>query len=335
LGLARFIGYRVLASIPVLIGVTFLTFIVARVITPNPARAWAGLITDRVVIQHLVEQYHLNDPFYSQYAWYMLGILQGNWGISPLTKLPVLYEIENYFPATLELVLVATIISLIFGTLFGVFAAMKHDTRVDHVLRLSYLSGVATPPFLGALIASIIFTHFIPLLPSGGQLSPGVSLPRITGMDLIDSLLDGRPDIFVDALYHVILPASVLAFLGFGIGARVLRASMLEALGQDYVRTARAKGLDESTVIWKHVLRNSLTAATTVFALSFSALLGGTLVIEYIFSWPGIGSFAVNSILNDDFPSVVGVTLIYAIGVVVANLYADIMYGIIDPRAKA
>ncbi len=133
---------------------------------------------------------------------------------------------------------------------------------------------------------------------------------------------------------HIILPATVLAFLGYGIGARVLRASMIESLNQDYIRTARSKGLAESQVIWTHAFRNSLTAATTVLALSVSALLGGTLVVEYIFSWPGIGSFAVNSILNYDFPSVIGTTLVYAIGVVAANLVADVLYTYLDPRVR-
>ena len=334
MGLVRFIGLRLISMVPVLFGVSFLTFLVARVMVPNPARAWAGINTDPTVIQYLTQQYHLKDPFYAQYGWYMYQILTGDWGTSPTTKIPVLYLIQSYFPATVELVIVSTVISMIFGTLFGVFAAMKHDTLVDHSLRFAYLSGIATPPFLGSLIASIIFTHYIPIFPTGGQLSPGSSAPRITGIILLDSLLVGRPDLFADALYHVILPATVLAFLGFGIGARVLRASMLEALGQDYVRTARAKGLDESTVMWKHVLRNSLTSATTIFALSISALLGGTLVVEYIFSWSGIGFFAVNAILNADFPAVMGTTLIYAIGVVVANLFADVMYGLIDPRVK-
>lgn len=301
---------------------------------PNPARAWAGLITDQAVINQLIADYHLNAPLYMQYFYYMQGILTGNWGISPNTKLPVLFEIESYFPATLELVIVASIISIIFGTLFGIYAAVRHDTVGDHVIRVTYLSGIATPPFLAALVASIIFTRIIPILPSGGQLSPGLTPPHITGLVLVDTLITGKFNMFANALYHIILPATVLAFLGFGIGARVLRASMLESLNQDYVRTARSKGLDERSIIWKHAFRNSLTAATTVLALSVSALLGGTLVVEYIFSWPGIGSFAVNSILNYDFPSVIGTTLVYAIGVVAANIVADILYTYLDPRVR-
>jgi len=330
----RFLVVRLLSIIPVLFGVTFLSFIVARVMVPNPARAWAGLITDQSIINQLIVEYHLNAPLYLQYFYYMGGILTGNWGVSPSTKLPVLFEIENYFPATLELVIVASIISIILGTLFGIYAAVKHDTVQDHLIRITYLSGIATPPFLAALLASIIFTRFIPILPSGGELSPGLIAPHITGLVLLDSLITGKFGIFANALYHIILPAAVLAFLGFGIGARVLRASMLESLNQDYVRTARSKGLDESKVVLKHAFRNSLTAATTVLALSVSALLGGTLVVEYIFSWPGIGSFAVNSILNYDFPSVIGTTLVYAIGVVVANLIADILYTYLDPRVR-
>jgi peptide/nickel transport system permease protein len=246
----------------------------------------------------------------------------------------VLYEIGSYFPATVELVIVATILSMFFGTVFGVYAAVKHDTKTDHVIRLTYLSGIATPPFLASLVASIIFTHLIPIFPSGGELSPGLVAPKITGMILLDTLITGKFNLFVNALYHIILPATVLAFLGYGIGARVLRASMIESLNQDYIRTARSKGLAESQVIWTHAFRNSLTAATTVLALSVSALLGGTLVVEYIFSWPGIGSFAVNSILNYDFPSVIGTTLVYAIGVVAANLVADVLYTYLDPRVR-
>jgi ABC-type dipeptide/oligopeptide/nickel transport system permease component len=330
----RFLIIRLALIIPVLVGVTAMTFIVARVMVPNAARAWAGLITNPSVIHQLVVEYHLNDPLYTQYGYYMYDIITGNWGLSPTTKLPVLYEIENYFPATAELVIVASLMSIVLGTLFGVYAAVKHDTAVDHGIRFTYLSGIATPPFLAALVASIIFTHIIPILPSGGELSPGLTAPRITGMILLDTLITGKFNLFLNALDHIILPASVLTFLGFGIGARVIRASMLEALSQDFIRTARSKGLGEPQVIWRHAFRNALSAATTVVALNVSALLGGTLVVEYIFSWPGMGFFAVNSILNYDFPSVIGITLVYAFGVVIANLVADVLYTYLDPRVR-
>jgi ABC-type dipeptide/oligopeptide/nickel transport system permease component len=333
--LARFIGHRLLSAAIVTIGVTFLTFVVSRVIVPNPAAAWAGLTSNPAIIQNLAKEYHLDDPLYLQFFYYMYGIAIGNWGVSPRTRLPVLYQIGEYFPATAELVIFSMLISLVLGTIFGVVAATKHDTPVDHLLRVTYLSGIATPPFLAALIALLIFTHYIPIFPSGGQLSQALAPPpRITGMILLDSLLVGNLGLFINALWHIILPALVLAFLGFGMGARILRASMLDALSQDYIRTARAKGLEEGRVVWRHAFRNALISATTVLALSVSALLGGTVVVEYIFSWPGIGFFAVNSILGYDFPSVIGTTLVYAVCVVIANLVADITYALLDPRIK-
>lgn len=321
--------------IPVLVGVTLLTFLISRVVVPNPARAWAGLKASQATVEAIANRYHLHDPIYMQYLYYLRDLISGNWGTSPVTGQPVLENLYAFFPATFELAMVSIIIAAALGIPMGVYAAVHQDKGVDHAARLFSLGTYCAPPFLMALLLQLLFAYWVRVLPSGGRYSPFIPMPtRYTGLLILDSILSGNIQALGSALIHIALPALSLALLTFGLITRLTRSSMLEVLRQDYVRTARAKGLGERIVIFKHALRNGMTSIVTVLALLFAFMLSGAIVIEYIFNWPGIGRYAVQSILALDLPAVIGTTLIFTLIIVTVNLLADIAYAILDPRIR-
>lgn len=335
MGLLKFCLKRIISIIPVLIGVTLLTFLISRVVVPNPARAWAGLKASQATVQAIAIRYHLHDPLYLQYYYYLRDLLSGDWGTSPVNSQPVLDNLTAFFPATLELAIVAIIIAAALGIPLGVYAAVHQDKGIDHAARLFSLGAYCAPPFLMALLMQLIFCYWFRILPSGGRFSPLYPLPhKITGLLILDSILSGNLQALGIALIHISLPALSLALLTFGLITRLTRSSMLEVLRQDYVRTARAKGLVERVVIFKHALRNGLTSIVTVMALLFAFMLSGAIVIEYIFNWPGIGRYAVQSILSLDLPAVMGTTLVFTLIIISVNLLADIAYAVLDPRIR-
>ena len=335
MGVAGYIARRLLLLIPVIIGVTFITFLISFVFTPDVARAWAGLRASQATLQALALRYHLSDPIYVQYYYYMINLLTGNWGTVPSSGKPVLAEVGLFFPATLELALAAILITIIIGIPLGVVAAMYHGRKADHAVRLAYLTGYSSPPFFVALLVVYVFGYVLNIFPTQGELSSSLAFPtRITGMVIVDSLLTANWPVFVDAVWHIILPATALALIYFGIITRVTRASMLEVLQKDFIRTSYAKGLGRRAVIIRHALRNALIPTTTVLGLVLGSMLGGAIVIETIFQWPGIGLYATQSIESYDFPAIIGVTVLFALGVVIANLIADIIYAVLDPRIK-
>ena len=335
MGVAGYIARRLLLLIPVVIGVTFITFLISFVFTPDVARAWAGLRASPATLQALSLRYHLNDPIYVQYFYYMINLLTGNWGTVPSSGKPVLAEVGLFFPATLELALAAIIITIVIGIPLGVVSAMYHGRKADHAVRLAYLTGYSSPPFFVALLVVYVFGYVLNIFPTQGELSSSLAFPtRITGMVIVDSLLTANWPDFVDAVWHIILPATALALIYFGIITRVTRASMLEVLQKDFIRTSYAKGLNRRAVIIRHALRNALIPTTTVLGLVLGSMLGGAIVIETIFQWPGIGLYATQSIESYDFPAIIGVTVLFALGVVIANLIADIIYAVLDPRIK-
>jgi ABC-type dipeptide/oligopeptide/nickel transport system permease component len=335
LGVAGYIARRLLLLIPVIIGVTFITFLISFVFTPDVARAWAGLRASQATLQALALRYHLNDPIYVQYYYYMINLLTGNWGTVPSSGKPVIAEVGLFFPATLELALAAIFITIVIGIPLGVIAAMYYGRKADHAVRLIYLTGYSSPPFFVALLVVYVFGYVLNIFPTQGELSSSLAFPtRITGMVIVDSLLTANWPDFVDAVWHIILPATALALIYFGIVTRVTRASMLEVLQKDFIRTSYAKGLRRRTIIIRHALRNALIPTTTVLGLVLGSMLGGAIVIETIFQWPGIGLYATQSIESYDFPAIIGVTVLFALGVVIANLIADIIYAVLDPRIK-
>jgi ABC-type dipeptide/oligopeptide/nickel transport system permease component len=334
-GIVGFIARRALLLIPVLFGVTLITFILSFVTVPDPVRAWTGPRATAGAIAALTARYHLNAPVYVQYYYYMTNIFTGNWGTVPSSGRPVLFDLQHFFPATAELALTAIIIAILVGIPLGVVAAMYQGRTADHAIRLFYLSAYSSPPFFVALGITLLFGYVWKVFPTSGQLSQGLVFnANITGMVLLDSLLKGNFPIFLNALDHIVLPATALSLIYFGIVTRVTRASLLEVFQKDFIRASYAKGLRRRTVIFKHALRNSLIPTVTVLGLLLAGLFGGSVVVETIFNWPGIGLYAYQSIQDFDFPSVMGVTLLLTISVVLANLAADILYAVLDPRIK-
>jgi peptide/nickel transport system permease protein len=253
----------------------------------------------------------------------------------PSSGRPVLSDVELYFPATLELALASILIIIVIGIPLGMLASMYHDRKVDHGIRFLYLAAYSTPPFLVAPVVILVLGYMLRLFPTEGELSPSLAFPtRITGMVIVDSLITSNWSVFTDAVWHIILPATTLALIYFGIVTRVTRASMLDVFDKEFIRASYAKGLSARTVIFRHVLRNALIPTTTVLGLVLGSLLGGAIVIETIFQWPGIGLYATQSIVSYDFPAVIGVTMLFTLGVVIANLIADIAYAIVDPRIR-
>jgi len=335
LGLVSYILKRVLFLIPVLLGVTLITFVVSRVIVPNPARAWGGPRATAEVIAALTTKYHLNGPLYEQYYYYLRDLVTLDWGNSPISGRPVLHDIAFFFPSTLELAIASIVLAMLIGIPLGIVASLRRDRSVDHVIRVSYLTGFASPPFFLAIVFLLVFGYVFKIFPTQGELSVGLTPPtRITGMYIVDSLLTGNWIDLRDSLWHIVLPAAALTFTFFGIITRITRSSMLEVLQTDFIRASFAKGLSDRKVLFRHTVRNALVPTTTVIGFLFGALLGGTVVIEEIFSWPGIGYYTIQAIENLDFPTIMAVTLIFTLGVVFANLAADIVYVFLNPRIK-
>jgi len=318
-----------------MLGVTFITFVLGFVTVGNPVRAWTGPRATPGAIAALTERFHLHDPIYVQYYYYLSNLLSGNWGVVPSSGRPVILDIQLFFPATLELAIGSLIIAVVMGIPLGVLCAMYHDRRLDHAIRLFYLGSYSSPPFFVALLVIYVFGYWLRIFPTQGELSPTLAFPtRITGMVIVDSLLTANWPVFTNAVWHLILPAVALSLIYFGVITRVTRASLLEVFQKDFIRAAFARGLQRRTVIIKHGLRNALISTVTVLGLLLGGLFGGSVVIETIFQWPGLGLYAEQSILSYDFPSVMGFTVIVTLGVVVANLLADVLYSVLDPRIK-
>lgn len=328
---------RLVALIFLLIGITLIAFLLTHLVPGDPAAANLGqtALSDPAIVKAFNERNGLDKPLPIQYFRYLAGLTHGDLGLSQRTQNPVSQDLSEYVPATLELAFTAIVLSLVVGVPLGIVAAMRRNTWIDQVLRVVSLSGVSLPTFWLALVCYYVFFFKLGWLPGGGRLTPGVSPPPFhTGLYTIDSLLAGNMAKFWDALQHLILPAVVLAAFTIGLLTRFTRASMLEVLNNDYVRTARAKGLPERTVIRRHVLRPALVPILTVFGVAFGSLLSGTVLVEKIFSWPGIGQYAYDSALNLDLPSIMGVSLVVATIYIVINFIVDVLYGVIDPRIR-
>lgn len=320
--------------IPVLIGVSIIVFLIMRVFSPDPAPIVLGQHATQEAVEAWRQANGLNDPILVQYFKFITGALTGDLGTSYYTKMPVIKEIFARFPATIELAVVAIFLASIFGILIGVVSAVKKNSIFDNAGMLVALIGVSMPIFWLGILLIILFSGTLHWLPSGGRIDPLLQPVDITGFYLIDSLISGNISSFTDALKHLVLPSSALAMYSMAIITRMTRSSMLETLQQDYIRTARAKGISEGRVIRKHALRNGLIPIVTVIGLQLGSLLGGAVLTETVFSWPGIGSYTVACILKSDFPVVQGVVLLIAFIFVLMNLIVDVIYAFLDPRIK-
>jgi len=331
--MSRFLVRRFVSLAFVIFGLTLIVFVISNVIPADPAQVAAGLTARKEQVEQVRKQLGLDRPLPEQYARYLSRLARGDLGTSLLTRRPVINDIKIYFPATLELTLVATLMFLLLGVPLGVIASINRGRWPDLLSRFVAILGMGLPAFWLGLMAQIIFFGRLGWFPAIGRIDPNVDIPtQITGFYLVDSLLTLNWEAFVSSLRHIFLPAMVLAIARFGVTIRFVRASMLESLGSDYVRTARAKGLGEPRVLRAHALRNALIPVTTMTGLQFGWLLGGTVLVETVFSWPGLGVYAIESIGSLDFTATMAVTLILAIVFVLVNTLVDVLYGVLDPR---
>lgn len=330
--LRDYILRRLFLLIPVLLGVLVLVFTISYVIPTDPARQWAGGLHAREEqVELLRERYHLNDPLYMQIYYYLDGILHGDLGISASTRRPVLEDLKSFFPATFELAIFSFIISLL-GIPFGVISALKRNKVIDHVSRVVSLTGASTPLFWMALLLQFVFYYKLGWLPAAGRVE--VPLERITGMVLIDSLITGNMAAFKDALSRLAMPSFCMAFWSMGYLVRITRSSMLEVLNAEYIVTAKAKGIPQRIVHYRHALKNAIIPPITILGIRFGWLLAGAVLLETIFAWPGMGRYAASSIVEVDLPAMVGYCLVVAMVMILANLIVDITYAFIDPRVR-
>ena len=297
----KYIIKRILMLIPVLIGVSIIVFLIMRVFSPDPAPIVLGQHATQQAVEVWRQANGLNDPIYLQYIHYLQGALTGDLGMSYYTKTPVLKEIFARFPATIELAFVSIILASVFGILIGVVSAVKKNTIFDNSGMLLALIGVSMPIFWLGILLIIFFSGTLHWLPSNGRIDPLLEPIHVTGFYLIDSLMTGNLSAFMDALRHLILPSCALAMYSMAIITRMTRSSMLDTLQQDFIRTARAKGVAEGRVIRRHALRNGLIPIITVIGLQLGSLLGGAVLTETVFSWPGIGAYTVTCILRIRF----------------------------------
>lgn len=331
----RFLFSRLLLLVPTFLGVTIVSFGFIRVLPGDPVLLLAG---ERGVSEEryrqLMEQFGFSRPIWEQYFDYLGGVLTGDLGNSIVTKKPVVTEFFTLFPATVELALCAIVLAVAIGLPLGIFAAVRRGSVADQAIMGTALIGYSMPIFWWGLLLIILFSGILQWTPVSGRISLMFFFPQVTGFMLIDSLLSGQKGAFTSALSHLALPSIVLATIPLAVIARQTRSAMLEVLGEDYVRTARAKGLAPSRVIGLHALRNALIPVITTIGLQVGVLLGGAILTETIFSWPGIGKWMLDSISRRDYPVVQGGLLMIAAIVMVVNLTVDMLYGLVNPRIR-
>ena len=326
---------RIIFLMLVLFGMSLITFTVSHIVPADPIRIIAGQRATKETIEIYRKQYGMDKPLPLQYLIYMKNLLRGDLGESIISRRKVLDDLKDYFPATIELVGFAMFLALIIGIPLGVRSANKRGRFTDHSFRVFAILGVSMPIFWLGLVNQLIFYGKLRLLPIDGRLDTFLISPqRVTGLYLIDSLIALDFEVFWDALKHLILPGVTMAFGILAVVTRMTRTSMLECLNQDYIRTARAKGLKNFRVTYIHALKNAAPPILTVVGLQTGFLLAGDFLAETIFNWPGIGRYGVTAITNMDFPAIMGVTLLISLIYVLVNLFVDIFYTVFDARIR-
>jgi peptide/nickel transport system permease protein len=330
---ARYILRRLLLALPALLGLVVLTFVLSRVIPGDPAATLAGDGATPALIAEIRAQYGLDRPIVEQ-AWiHLRQVLTGDFGRSIFSGRPVSEEIAQRLPATLELTFAALFLATVLGVPLGLVAALNHNGPIDHLVRLVSVGGLAVASFWLAIMLQLVFSMDLDVLPLRGRVDVALGPPpRVTGFLLIDTLLAGRPDMFVDALRHLALPAVTLALPGLATIARFTRSGVLETLQKDFVLYARAAGYGRVRLAAIYVLRNAVTLVVTQVGLLFGALISGAVAVEAIFDWPGLGTYAVQAILSADYKALLAVTLVVGVVYAVVNVAVDVAQALIDPR---
>lgn len=331
----RFVLNRIALLIPTFFGVTLLTFAMVRMLPGDPIEAMLGeRAVDPRWHAEMLARLGLDKPLWEQYFLYVGQIFQGDLGLSVVTNEPVTYEFFSRFPNTIELGLAAMLVALLIGIPAGLLAALRRSRPADHLVMTGALTGQSMPIFWWGMQLILFFSLYLDLTPVSGRISALYYVERVTGFPLIDALLAQDFEAFQSLLMHLILPAMALGTIPLAIVARMTRSAMIEVLGEDYVRTAKAKGLAPWRVILMHALRNALIPVVTVIGLQTGALLAGAVLTETVFAWPGIGKWLVTSLDRRDYPVLQGAVLMVATFVMLVNLFVDMLYGLINPRIR-
>jgi len=333
--LLSYVLKRFFYIIPVLIGVTLLVFIISHAIPGDPARMMAGQKASREAVENIRRSLGLDRPLPEQYGRYLLGLVKGDLGRSIRNQRPVLEDLRDFFPATLELTIVSMIFCMGVGLPLGILSAIRRNHPIDHTARVFSVIGVSMPVFWLGLMLLLLFYRNLGWLPGSGRLDVGFSPPvHVTGMYLVDTLVEGDFLKFANVFSHIILPAFCLSYVYLAIITRIVRSSMISAMGQEFITTARANGISETIVILKHGLKNAMIPTVTITGLSIGELLGGAILTETIFDWPGMGKYVVDSIGFLDFPAIMGFTLVVSLIYVMVNLLVDVLYALLDPQIR-
>ena len=319
------------------IGITLIVFMLTQLVPSDAVATNLGeqAAGDPAAVAAFKEHYGLDKPLPVRYWLYLTNLVQGDLGQSSLTHNSVRHDLAEFIPATAELALFSVVIATFFGITLGVIAAMRRNRPTDHALRVVSLGGISMPTFWIALVALYVGFYKLGWFPGADRLDPGVTPPPTkTGLYTVDSLLAGDLGLFVQSLHHIILPALVLAAFNISLLTRYTRSAILEVSGNDYVRAARAKGMPERVVVTRYILRAALPSVITVTGLVFANVLTGAVLVEKIFSWPGVGQYAYTAAVNLDVPAIAGVSLFVALVYITVNLIVDVLYGVLDPRIR-
>lgn len=337
MGLSRYILRRVVLAIPMLFGITLVLFVMYNLTRVDPIVMIVGerQLNNPQIVEAARERWGLNRPPWEQYVTYIGNYLQGDFGKSFLTQRPVTDDLVLYLPATVELGVMSLLFAVGIGIPVGVLAGVRKGSLFDRAAWAVSLVNASLPPFWTGLIVLFIFYYHLGLMPGPGRLDPRMSAPAaITGLYTIDALVTGNWAAFWSALHHLMLPAFILGSFTLAIVMRVVRASIIDEMRNDYIRTARSKGLSERGVVVRHALRNVMIPLVTILGLAFAGLLGGAVMTETVFDWPGIGTYLVKAASSLDYPAIQGGTLLIAIIYILMNLLVDILYGVLDPRVR-
>lgn len=336
LAFARFLARRLGLSLLVIFGVVVIVFFLSRVVPADPAALWAGPHARADDIARARAELHLDDPGPVQFGYYLRNLLLGNLGVSIRTHNPVVADMADRFPATFEVILAALVLAVLVGIPLGVVSGIRRGSVVDHASRMVSIAGVSLPTFWLAVVLQLVFVASLGILPVSGRVSESIRIGnpvnRITGFLLLDALLQGNGPVFLDGMWHLILPAVTLAAYPVGLVARMVRTMMIEVLGENYIRTARAYGLPSRLIHYRYALKNAVAPAVVSLGLAFAYSLVGAFLIENIFAWPGLGQYAFLSVVSFDYPAILGTAIVVAVFYVLVNLGVDLLQSALDPR---
>ena len=331
----KYILHRLLWSVFVLFGLSILIFCIARVIPGDAATMALGTRATEEAKELYREQNHLNEPIPVQYVYWLKSAVQGDFGQSTQTRRAVSSDVAEFLPATLELMLFAAILEIVGGLLLGVLCARYAGSWFDNLIRVVSYVGISVPAFVWAILFMLTFSFLIPILPTIGRISAGITVPSVTGFLLIDSLIAGNFQAFGDVLKHLIMPGTALALAGIAQSARITRGSMLENVEKDYVGSEIASGMPLRRVYARYILRPAASPTVAIIALDIAAMLGNAFLVEVIYSYPGISKYGINAILNKDLNAIVAVVLVIGVTFLIVNILVDIISSVLDPRIRA